>query len=78
MRVTLSSTFLLRSLSLVAVVAASVALTGCGRKGDPEIPVAPKATEARPVGIPIGTLPVEPRKASETAPKKSFILDPLL
>ncbi len=60
-----------------ALLAACVALSGCGRKADPELPVveAPKKATA-PVGIPVG-LPSKPA-APPKPENKSFFLDFLL
>ncbi len=62
----------------VALLAASVALAGCGRKNDPEVPKLTDPTAKpgpSPVGVPFGPTPSAPR--AET-PNKPFLLDFLL
>ncbi len=66
-----------RLLASALVLVAAFALSGCGRKAEPELPNLAKPTEtARPVGIPIG--PTTPPPAAKPAVKKSFVLDFLL
>lgn len=61
-----------------ALLAASVALSGCGRKADPELPTveAPAKKATAPVGIPVG-LPSKPA-APPKPENKAFFLDFLL
>ena len=66
---------------VVALVGA-LALAGCGRKADPEVPraVEPQAA-ATPVGIPVGSTAPATKPAAakpEAKPKRSFLLDFLL
>lgn len=60
------------------LLAASVALTGCGRKNEPEVPKvsteAPKANTS-PIGMPYGAGPAKPQ---ENKPNKPFLLDFLM
>lgn len=59
--------------SLWIVVA--LGLAGCGRRGDLEIPGA----AAKTASAPAGRLIARPKSATKpVAPKKSFLLDPLL
>lgn len=59
------------------VLVAALALSGCGRKADPELPSLAKPEAARPVGIPIG--PTAPAPAETRKPeKKPFLLDFML
>lgn len=54
----------------LVLIAASLALGGCGRKGDPEYP---EGTQMQTVTRPDGEQKKEPVK-----PRRSFPLDPLL
>lgn len=65
-----------RLLVSALVLVAGFALSGCGRKAEPELPTVGKSTEMRPVGIPIG--PTAPAPAAKPAEKKPFLLDFLL
>lgn len=61
----------------VAALVGLLAVAGCGRKADPELPRATApAQETRPVGIPIG--PTAPAPQAPKPEKKSFPLDVLL
>lgn len=55
----------------VVLVAASLVVAGCGRRGSPEPPPGQRAPE--------GTVPADPdRPGGVRAPDQSFVLDPLL
>lgn len=75
-RVFSTSSSHLRLAAIALVAAATLAVAGCGRKGDPEVPTVAKASD-RPVGIPIGATSPAPA-AVPTPAKKPFLLDPLL
>lgn len=61
-----------------ALLAACVALAGCGRKNEPEVPKvsteAPKA-DTSPIGMPYGAGPGKPKTEP---PNKPFLLDFLM
>jgi predicted small lipoprotein YifL len=67
-------------LSAAILGLAMLALTGCGRKGDPELPAVAAEEEAQrkenafPVPLPGESKP----KAAAPKPKGHFLLDPLL
>lgn len=78
MRVTSTSSLLLRLATAALVGLGALSLQGCGRKGDPELPTVEKPRADRPVGIPVGTLAPAPGPADAPKPKTPFLLDPLL
>jgi hypothetical protein len=75
-RVTASSSLLLRLATVGLVAVAATSLSGCGRRANPEVPGAPGARADRPIGIPIGPTAEETKPAPKE--KKPFFLDPLL
>lgn len=75
-RVTSTSSLLLRLATIGLVGLGAASLAGCGRNGDPELPTVGQTQGDRPVGIPIG--PTAPAAKPEPAKKKPFLLDPLL
>ncbi|TBW33956.1 hypothetical protein EYW49_19055 [Siculibacillus lacustris] len=66
-----------RVAAAVAVGVLLLAVAGCGRKADPEVPVvgAAPAASVRPIGIPMGPTPVAP---APKPPSRPFVLDPIL
>jgi hypothetical protein len=68
-----------RLAATVAALILTIAVAGCGRKGDPilatEGPAQPQASS--PVGIPVG-FSKPSQEAPKPAPKGKFLLDPLL
>ena len=78
MRVTSTSSLLLRLTTAALVGLGALSLQGCGRKGDPELPTAERPRADRPVGIPMGTLTPPPKPVEAPKEKKPFLLDPLL
>lgn len=77
-RVTSTSSPLLRLAAAALVGLAALSLQGCGRKGDPELPTVEKQRADRPVGIPMGALTPPPKPAEAPKQKTPFLLDPLL
>ena len=75
-RVTSTSSFLLRLVTIGLVGLGAATLAACGRNGDPELPTAARPQGERPVGIPIG--PTAPAPKPQPAAKTPFLLDPLL
>ena len=67
-----------RPILLAVALLASLALSGCGRKNEPEVPKvsteAPKQTTS-PIGMPYGAGPTKP---TQEKPNKSFLLDFLM
>ena len=65
-------------LAATALLATCVALAGCGRKNEPEVPKvsteAPKANTS-PIGMPYGAGPAKPQSEP---PNKPFVLDFLM
>jgi hypothetical protein len=73
-RVTSTSSLLLRVATIGLVGLGAASLAGCGRNGDPQVPSAAASVD-RPVGIPVGATAPAKRAKKE---HKSFLLDPLL
>ena len=76
MRVTSSSSLLLRLATVGLIAVAATSLAACGRRADPEVPGSAAARSSRPLGIPIGPTAEETKPAPKE--KKPFFLDPLL
>jgi hypothetical protein len=68
--------------SLIVLVLALAALSGCGRRGELE-PAGTVETNAVPssdasTAVPPGTVNLAPVMRHQNAPQRSFILDPLI
>jgi hypothetical protein len=66
-----------RVLPLALLVALSLGVSGCGRRGDPEPPPDPSAVQ-KPVNDDGGDLQVHKKIVPIKPPKTPFVLDPLL
>ena len=63
-----------RTAAVAALLAVSVALLGCGRKGDPEFPQGTQTEKVKPDPYKEG----EKEKKRPVPPKRPFVLDGLL